>query len=153
MNIRTSAAVAALALLALVGARQPLNAQVVEGRDAEANPASVMFRSTLYGAGTGLALGGAYALIEEGGDPSTGEILRWGTAIGAAAGLAVGLVYVATRSQPEGEVNEIGMLQLEDGGLSFSPRFVSTRRVERAEGPDRVLDVHLVRWAAQPRGR
>lgn len=147
MKIRTSIAPAIFCLLVLIGTQEPLAAQVVEGRESEANPASVMFRSTLYGAGTGLALGGAYALIEQGGDPSTGEILRWGTAIGAAAGLAVGLVYVVTRSQPEGEVDEVGMLQIEDGEVGFSPAFVTTRSIELADSRIRALDFRLVRLA------
>jgi hypothetical protein len=126
--------------LALLGAGHA-SAQVVEERESEANPASAIFRATLYGAGTGLAVGGAYALIADGDDPSTGEILRWGTALGAGAGVVVGLLYVATRSEPEGSVDKIGMLQVEDGELSVSP--LGLLSVE-PHGMSRGLDLSLV---------
>jgi len=144
MNARISLIAAILALSALVGTSDAVSAQVVEGREAEANPASVIFRSTLYGAGTGLALGGAYALIEQG-DADTGDILRWGAALGTAGGLLVGLLYVATRSEPEGSADDVGLLQLRDGDLHLSPVFTTTRFIELPDAHLRTLDVHLVR--------
>ena len=95
-------------------------AQVVEERKGDANPAKVIFLATLYGAGTGLALGGAYALIEDGDDPSTGEVLRWGTAGGAAGGLLIGLVHVMTRSEPQGSAEEVGLLELDGMDAGFA---------------------------------
>lgn len=95
-----------------VGAR----AQVVETRKSEANPAGVIFKATLYGVGTGLVLGGAYALIEEDDDVDTGDALKWGAAIGAAGGLVVGLIYAATRAEPQGSVEE---LETHDSGSKF----------------------------------
>lgn len=88
-------------LLLVAGATSPasMEAQVVEGREAEANPASVLFRSTLYGAGTGAALGGAYLLIAD--DPDAGDVMSWSVAGGAAAGLLIGALYAVTRSEPE----------------------------------------------------
>jgi hypothetical protein len=130
--------------LALLGASHA-SAQVVEERESEANPASAIFRATLYGAGTGLAIGGAYALIADGDDPSTGEILRWGTALGAGAGVVVGLLYVATRSEPEGSVDKIGMLQVDDGELSMSPLgLLSVEPRRTPPGMSRGLDLSLV---------
>ena len=143
MKIRTSLTPALIALTIALASPDALKAQVVEDRDSEANPASVLFRSTLYGVGTGLVLGGAYALIDQG---STSEALRWGAASGAAAGLLVGLVYVATRSEPEGSANEVGMLQLADGELRFSPaRMFTTHVRDMPPFPVRTLDVNLVR--------
>jgi hypothetical protein len=146
MNARISLAAAVVAGLALVGPVESASAQVVEGRDAEANPASVIFRATLYGAGTGLALGGAYALIEQG-DADTGDILRWGTALGTAGGLLVGLIYVATRSDPEGSVGEAALIQVVDGDVVLSPAFVGGRSVPLADARVRALEVRLVRVA------
>jgi hypothetical protein len=130
--------------LALLGASHA-SAQVVEERASEANPASAIFRATLYGAGTGLAIGGAYALIADGDDPSTGEILRWGTALGAGAGVVVGLLYVATRSEPEGSVDRIGMLEVDHGKLSVSPLGLLSVEARRTPpGVSRGLDLSLV---------
>jgi len=143
MSIRTSLTPALVALTIALASPNGLSAQVVEGRDSEANPASVIFRSTLYGVGTGLVLGGAYALIDGG---STSEALRWGAASGAAAGLLVGLIYVATRSEPEGSADDVGMLQLADGGLRFSPaRMLTTHVRDVPPFPVQQLDVNLVR--------
>lgn len=125
------------------------SAQVIETREAESNPSSVLFRSTLYGAGTGFVLGGAYALVD-GDDPSTGELLRWGTAIGAGAGLLIGLVYVASRadaaedgrqaSLPEGA----GLLHIERGDVRLSVPAVSSRVRELPSVRVRTLAVDLV---------
>lgn len=82
-------------------------AQVVEERHGEANPTEVIFRSTLYGAGTGLLLGGAYSLVKSD-DVSTWEVLRWSVAGGAAAGALIGVIYVLARPEPKGSAGEVG---------------------------------------------
>jgi len=89
-------------LLGVSALASPLtaDAQVVEQREGRANPVEVMFRSALYGGGTGLLLGGAYLLVRDGDDPSDSEILRWSAAGGVFAGVAVGAIYVATRPSP-----------------------------------------------------
>jgi hypothetical protein len=119
MTIRRTLLPALLCAAILAAGAGDASAQVVEGRESEANPASAVFRATLYGTGTGLVLGGAYALVAEDADP--GEALRWGTALGAAGGLVVGLVYVATRSDPEGSVDDVGLVQYRAGELGMSP--------------------------------
>jgi len=84
------------------------NAQVIEERERSAsNPGKSIFRTTLYGAGTGLVLGGAYALIEDDEDTSTLDCLKWGTAIGAASGLVIGLIYVVARPEPKGDIESV----------------------------------------------
>lgn len=126
-------AMLALALVCLF--QSEATAQVVESREGDANPAKVIFLATLYGAGTGLALGGAYALIDNGDDPGTGEILRWGTAGGAATGLLIGLVYVMTRSEPEGSADEVGLLELDgtDTGFAVPTVRMTQRRTTRGD--------------------
>ena len=84
------------------------SAQVIEEREqGDSNPGKSIFRTTLYGAGTGLVLGGAYALIEDDEDTSTVDCLKWGTAIGAATGLVIGIVYVVARPEPKGDIESV----------------------------------------------
>jgi len=142
-TVRGSSGPATFALALVLTMGTGVSAQVVEGRDSEANPASVIFRSTLYGAGTGLALGGAYALVND--DDDTGDILRWGVATGAAAGLLIGLVHIATRSEPEEDTNGVGMLRFDGAGVGLSMDGVlSTRMVRLPDRAFRVLDIRLV---------
>lgn len=130
----------ALALVLAVG--HEASAQVVEGRESEANPAGVIFRSTLYGVGTGLALGGAYTLVND--DDDAGDILRWGAATGAAAGLLIGLVHIATRSEPEDDQSGAGMLRVDDGNVRVSVDGVlSTRMLRLPDRAFRVVDIRL----------
>jgi hypothetical protein len=144
MNTRTWLQPVLMAVALTFGVQGALDAQVVEKRGSEANPAAAMFRATLYGAGTGLALGGAYALVHEGDDPSTGEILKWGVAGGAAAGLVVGLVYVATRSEPEGSAEDVGLLQLQNGDLRVAaPGMLRAGSREVPGGRATTLDMNL----------
>jgi hypothetical protein len=128
---RFASAVAIVSLVVLsVGSA---HAQVVEERKSDANPAGAIFRATLYGVGTGLVLGGAYSLVEDDEDVTTGDALKWGAAIGAAGGLIVGLVYVATRSEPEGTAEEIGLLPPRTG---LQPPTISvTRSLAMRTGP------------------
>lgn len=107
MRKRTSSWVAVVALAMILGIQSIASAQVIEERKGEANPSTAIFHATLYGAGTGLVLGGAYALVEEDEDLDTAEILSWGVAGGAAAGFLIGLVYVVTRPEPRGDVEEL----------------------------------------------
>jgi hypothetical protein len=131
MKLSRSFASAALALVLMVGAKDSLRAQVVETRESDSNPVVTVFRGTLYGAGTGLLLGGAYALIESDGADETRDILKWGVAGGAIAGAAVGLVYVLLRPQPRGDADVVGMVNASDDGLRFGAPTLLTRRVDR----------------------
>jgi hypothetical protein len=102
------------ALLFLVGSGSAAAQVQVEGWGGRANSAEILFRSTLYGAGTGLAVGGAYALARDEVDVS--GALRWGTAGGAAGGMLIGLVYMIIES---GE-GDSGAIQLDEDGLRLS---------------------------------
>lgn len=135
MILRRYLAPAVISLALLPGSQQGLTAQVVEARESEANPAPVLLRATLYGAGTGLVLGGAYLLVKDDDGPDTGEVLRWSTAGGAAAGFLIGLIYVATRPQPEGSIGEEGLVQLEGSDVSVSPIGLLDTRIG-ALGPE-----------------
>lgn len=144
MRLSRYLATAVIAVALLPGSHQDLTAQVVTARDSEANPASALFRATLYGAGTGLVLGGAYALVDDDGDPGTGQILKWGVAGGVAAGLLVGLIYVVTRPEAEGSIGDEGMIQLRGGELDVSPLGILDTEAG-ALGPDPgALDLNLV---------
>jgi hypothetical protein len=118
MRKRTSFPVT-MVVLALCSSFQGSGAQVIEERSGEANPSTAIFHSTLYGAGTGLLLGGAYALVEDDDDLDAIDILKWGFAGGAATGALVGLVYVVSRPDPEGDAEEVGMIQIENGAARF----------------------------------
>ena len=144
MRLPRSFASAALALVMIVGAQESLRAQVVETRESESNPVVTVFRGTLYGAGTGLLLGGAYALIESDGADETEEILKWGVAGGAIAGAAVGLVYVLLRPQAEGDADVIGMVDASNGQVSFGLPTVVARRLDTAGRASTAFEARLL---------
>jgi hypothetical protein len=110
------------------------SAQVIETREGDSNPGKVLFLSTLYGAGTGLVLGGAYALVDDDDDPGTGDILQWGVAAGAATGLVVGLIYCATRSEPQGTAEEVGLLRMNGSDVGVSVPTVRASPAARSVG-------------------
>jgi hypothetical protein len=144
MRMPRSVTSAALALGLFLGLQSSLHAQVVEERESQANPSVVIFRATLYGAGTGLLLGGAWALVEET-DQSTSDILKWGAAGGAATGALVGLIYVATRAGPEGDAEVVGMLESNESGVHLGLPSVRRGRIVDAGGKShRVLEARLV---------
>jgi hypothetical protein len=122
-------------------------AQVVEEREqAASNPGKVIFHTTLYGAATGAVLGGAYALIEDDDDLDAWEILRWGVAGGAAAGLVVGLIYVVARPEPKGDVEDLDTDEdAESSSLIFAkPSVQFAHRRDPLGNTDRRVDVNLV---------
>ena len=144
MKRRTIPGSALTALILMMAFSSTASAQVVEAREGSSNPAEILFKSTLYGAGTGLALGGAYVLVAD--DVDTGEVLRWSTAGGAAGGLLVGLIYMVTRSDPEGSAEE-GAVQLDDNGLRLSVvGALPEKRYDMAGMRGRMYDVTLLRW-------
>ena len=151
MKMPRSFAAAVLALVLIVSAQDSLRAQVVETRESESNPVVTVFRGTLYGAGTGLVLGGAYALVASDGADETKDILKWGVAGGAIAGAAIGLVYAVTRSEPEGEADVIGadpdvtgMIDASNGRVSLGMPTVLARRVDTAGRPSTALEARLL---------
>jgi hypothetical protein len=145
MKVSRSFVSAILALVLVVGGHDSLHAQVVEERESDSNPVVTIFRGTLYGAGTGLLLGGAYALIESDGADETRDILKWGVAGGAIAGAAVGLVYVLLRPQPEGDADVVGMVEASDDGVRFGAPTLLTRRVDVAgRAPSLAFEARLL---------
>jgi hypothetical protein len=138
--------VAAIALVLVVGAQDSLRAQVVESRESDSNPATAIFKATLAGAGTGLLLGGAYALVESDGADETKDALKWGVAGGAVAGAAVGLVYVLLRSQPEGDADTVApALDASNGRLTFAaPTLLASRREDVTGRTRSRLEARLV---------
>ena len=115
MKWKSTSGLALTALALVLTFSSTASAQVVEAREGSANPAEVLFRSTLFGAGTGLALSGAYVLADD--DVDAGAALRWGAAGGAAGGFLIGLVYMVTRGDSDGEA---GAVQLDEDGLRLS---------------------------------
>lgn len=134
--------VTVLALVLMTVGQQGLAGQVVEGRDAESNPASVIFRSTLYGVGTGVVLAGAYTLISE--DDDAWDAFRWGAGGGAVAGLVVGLIYVATRSEPEDDEAGTALIQMSGGSVRVSAREVIQSRVALPDRLRSTFDLRLL---------
>jgi hypothetical protein len=133
MKLPRSFTSAALALVLIVSAQDSSSAQVVETRESEGNPVVTVFRGSLYGAGTGLVLGGAWALIESDSQDETWDILKWGTAGGAIAGATVGLLYVLFRSQPQGDADVVApaALSASNGRIDVGvPTLLASRRVD-----------------------
>ena len=133
MKLPRSFASAALALVVVVGAQDGLRAQVVETRESEGNPVVTVFRGTVYGAGTGLVLGGAWALIASDSKDETYDILRWGTASGAIVGATAGLIYALSRAQPQGDADVVSpaAFNASDGRVHVGiPTLRASRRVD-----------------------
>ncbi len=74
-------------------------AQVDVDRESRGNYMASIGKATLLGAGTGIVLGSAYALVTS--DNNWGESLKWGFAAGAGGGFVVGVIYVVTRPRPD----------------------------------------------------
>ena len=85
-------------------------AQVTVVRSGQENPVVTIGKSTLYGAGTGLLLGLALALVVE---EDTGDIMRWSFVTGTFGGFLFGIYHVANRPQPTA-----AMFQFNSGGLA-----------------------------------
>ena len=140
MKLPRSISSAALVLTLIVGAQDSLSAQVVETRESEGNPVVTVFRGSLYGAGTGLVLGGAYALIESDSRDETVDILKWGVAGGAIAGAAVGLLYVLFRENPQGDADVVAptaALNASGGNIGLGVPTLTASRFEDITGRNR----------------
>ena len=88
------------------------SAEVNVERGGAENPVVEVFKTTLYGALAGVAVGGAIALaVGSNGD----EIMRWSFVGCTAIGLGGGIYHVSKHPQPN------ALLQLKDGGLSLHP--------------------------------
>ena len=132
MNLRRTFASVAVMLTLSVGMQDSLRAQVVEERESDSNPATAVFKATLAGAGTGLLLGGAWALVASDGADETEDALKWGVAGGAVAGALVGLAYIAFRSQPEGDADVVApAVDASNGRISVgAPTLLVSRHVD-----------------------
>ena len=118
-----------LALSLAAGASRPARAAVNVERTGAENPMVEVARSTLYGGLTGLMLGGALAVANNGHD--AGNYLRWGFAGGTFFGFAYGLYHVSSRPSPR------ALLEIENG----APRWSAP---ELAIGPDGTLHAPLL---------
>jgi hypothetical protein len=94
-DIFTIIAIISVVTLSATGS---LHGQVEVEREGAANPMATVGKATLYGTGTGLLLGSAYALATS--NDNFGESLKWGFIAGAGGGFLVGVVYLFTRPQP-----------------------------------------------------
>ena len=81
----------AIALASLCAFQDSLSAQVIEGREGEANPSAALFKATAFGAGTGLLIGGAYALMTDADE--SGTVVGGALALGCDGGHEVGLAH------------------------------------------------------------
>jgi len=134
MKLPRPFASAAIALVLMVGAQESLRAQVVETRESEGNPVVTVFRGSLYGAGTGLVLGGAWALLESDSRGETEDILKWSVGVGALAGAAVGALYVLFRENPDDDGAAVvapAAFNASDGSIDIGvPTLLASRRVD-----------------------
>lgn len=146
MSLRTSFGCVAIALASLGVTQDGLSAQVVEAREGDSNPSAALFKATLFGAGTGLLVGGAYALMNDADQDETIDALKWGFVAGVGGGLAIGLIYMAVRDDPEENEEVIGsLLRLEDGSLRVAaPRLGLARQIDDAGRPRHALRADLL---------
>jgi len=82
-------------------------------RNGDENPVQEVAKSTLYGALTGLVVGGALALASDSND-NDGQLVRGGIVAGTFVGLGLGLWWVTSRPQPS------SALEWKDGTLRAS---------------------------------
>jgi MFS family permease len=123
-RLLTAGLVAAVVISAVPSARAAVNVE----RRGDENAVVEIFRSTLYGAGAGLIVGGAIALAIK---DDSGEPWRWGFVAGTFAGLGYGIYQVSKRPPPT------ALLELHEGGL----RAHALPTIEAGAGGARV---HLV---------
>lgn len=95
--MRTRLILVALMLIICGTFNSELQAQVKVIRGGNENPMVSIAKSTIYGAGTGLIMGLALALVV---DEDTGEIMKWSFVSGTFVGFGVGVYHVANRSGP-----------------------------------------------------
>jgi hypothetical protein len=116
----------ATSLPATAMSRAAVAAVNVERHGSE-NPMQEVAKSVIYGGLTGLVIGSAIAIADDGGND--GDIIRWSFVGGTFFGLAYGIYHVHTRPQ--------ALLELEDG----EPRLGSLMPTIAPDGQARV---HLI---------
>jgi len=112
MTRRIVAALACAVLLVHVLA-PAASAGINVNRNGDENPVQEVAKSTLYGALTGLVVGGALALASDSND-NDAQLVRSGIVAGTFLGLGLGLWWVTKRPQPS------SALEWKDGTLRAS---------------------------------
>ena len=102
----------------------------IERRSAE-NPMIEIFKSTIYGALTGVVVGGVIVLAAKGDSDTNQDIMRWSVVAGTVVGLGAGIYFTAKRPQPS------ALLELKDGSLGLHPAALQL-------GPDGGMSVRLL---------
>jgi hypothetical protein len=85
----------------------PAPAAVNVNRSGSENPMQEVAKSVIYGGAAGLILGGAVALVDDGGNDA--DQIKWGFAGGAFFGFGFGLYHVLSRPSAS------AMIEIEDG--------------------------------------
>ena len=86
----------------------------VERKSAE-NPMVEIFKSTMYGALTGVVVGGVIVLAAQSDADTNHNIMRWSIVGGTVLGLGAGIYFTAKRPQPT------GLLEFEEGTVTLNP--------------------------------
>jgi hypothetical protein len=110
MNKRSLLLALAAILILLSFFTNVADAQVQVVRGGEENPVVTIAKSTLYGAGAGLLLGFAAALVVENNE---GEIIKWSFVGGTFGGFLFGVYHAATRPKPTAS-----LLKIQPDGLA-----------------------------------
>ncbi len=97
-------------LIAVAGFAAPSLATVNVERGGSENPMVEVAKSTIYGGFTGLLLGSAVALVNDGGD---GQAIKWGFVAGTFFGFGYGFYHVHSRPRA-------GLIELEQGRVRLA---------------------------------
>jgi len=112
--MKSTALLLVFACILLATLAAPARSAVNVSRTGSENPMVEVFKSTIYGGLTGLAVGGAIAIADDHND-NDGDIIRWCFAGGTILGLGYGFYHVSSR--PSGEA----MIEIEHGRLALHP--------------------------------
>lgn len=98
MSFKSAVLLIVVAVLVVFACAPTVQGQVAVVRGGEENPMVTIAKSTLYGAGTGLVVGLALSLVI---DEPFEDVMKWSFVGGTLGGLAIGILHVATRPNPQ----------------------------------------------------